>query len=807
MKKVRKIFNILASLLIVLFLTGCAGIDAQLTSCLENISDMLNSAGSSPPPSDNEGSKEIESMELVFPEGRFLSTQDTATYKDCYVIIDDKWADSSYDINWKFNGELSDFKGQMYTFAPSSTAKSVTVEAVITYTTLTSEKDENGDFIEEITEYSAKEKVVYFEPFSAPTATFQTENGNNVYTISGFTDDDVIEWFVNGEKQNEGSQFSFAPTKAGSYDVSAKVNGQDANVQNSRVIKKGAQEITDVSIDIDSCFPNVLITFDADANANYIVRKTNGLDNTDYKDYTATTNSILIEYSDFFDGQSAYNVQVKTLDDEIYQGSVFSDAINISKPSNTAYSYLNKSYGYENAYISNDADFYEQFDYMMLSRTQPTTSETKISKDFYFSYSITGGINALVNKAFDACGYTGSYRLSSSGRNPYTVSIVFNTGNVAEIPSSTNTPESSNYSNNMNAYPLAISFTGRTDALPIDSKPQIEVSTTEQLYRLAELGYCPVPTDESVAQTVYNNARKVVSLITDEGMSDYEVALAVYDWVMYKNSYNNSVVSLQTQDAVKHPAFYLEGILYQDDYGFAVCDGISKTYSLLCNIAGVECIRVVGTAGQNDNWGGHAWNKVKIDGNWYVVDATWGDVTMQISYRTGGLIFGNTHTDTYEMGMHNYFLVTDDFIKDNHKEDSDIYPKTPALNYNHFANKKMSSNGVLVDMYVNETGTELKTKLDVIADAIVEDVQSKDRTQSFVVGDDTNKSNYFFYELGYSPLAKSNLISYMTSSSSFAIKLKNKNYGFSLFEIDGAVGIIVSYHYNSRLPSLSLTID
>jgi len=200
------------------------------------------------------------------------------------------------------------------------------------------------------------------------------------------------------------------------------------------------------------------------------------------------------------------------------------------------------------------------------------------------------------------------------------------------------------------------------------------------------------------------------------------------------------------------------------------------------------------------------YSKVKVDGNWYVVDATWGDVSMGISYKSGSYWNSSTYTDYYEMGMHNYFLVTDAFIKDNHKEDSDVYPKTAPIPYNHYAKRTMQSGENVVDMYVNETGEELKTKLDVIADAIVADVKAKNRVQEFSVGGTTKQSYYFFYELGYSPLAKSNVLKYMTSSSSFAKKLKNQNYGFSLFEMDGAVGIIVSYHYGNRLPSSSLQI-
>ena len=57
--------------------------------------------------------------------------------------------------------------------------------------------------------------------------------------------------------------------------------------------------------------------------------------------------------------------------------------------------------------------------------------------------------------------------------------------------------------------------------------------------------------------------------------------------------------------------------------GYSVCKGISEAYSVLCNEAGIECKVIHGTAGEGKNIGRHAWNIVKINGQWYHVDVTW----------------------------------------------------------------------------------------------------------------------------------------------------------------------------------------
>jgi hypothetical protein len=57
----------------------------------------------------------------------------------------------------------------------------------------------------------------------------------------------------------------------------------------------------------------------------------------------------------------------------------------------------------------------------------------------------------------------------------------------------------------------------------------------------------------------------------------------------------------------------------------AVCGGYSKSYKLLCDLAGLPCIYVSGMAGTTENNGRHAWNMVPVDGQWLYIDSTWDD--------------------------------------------------------------------------------------------------------------------------------------------------------------------------------------
>lgn len=65
----------------------------------------------------------------------------------------------------------------------------------------------------------------------------------------------------------------------------------------------------------------------------------------------------------------------------------------------------------------------------------------------------------------------------------------------------------------------------------------------------------------------------------------------------------------------------------------SVCDGIASAFKLLCSIEGIECIEVSGIGVTSRGSENHAWNKVKIDGKWYIVDATWGRNSDYVNHR------------------------------------------------------------------------------------------------------------------------------------------------------------------------------
>ena len=71
--------------------------------------------------------------------------------------------------------------------------------------------------------------------------------------------------------------------------------------------------------------------------------------------------------------------------------------------------------------------------------------------------------------------------------------------------------------------------------------------------------------------------------------------------------------------------------------GSCACAGYSRAFQDVCNKSGIPCYYITGESLGRP----HAWNIVKIDGNYYYVDLTWDDAGDSINYR----YFNKSETD------------------------------------------------------------------------------------------------------------------------------------------------------------------
>lgn len=146
--------------------------------------------------------------------------------------------------------------------------------------------------------------------------------------------------------------------------------------------------------------------------------------------------------------------------------------------------------------------------------------------------------------------------------------------------------------------------------------------------------------------------KEAMECITGD-MTDFEKELALRDWMLEQGTYDETVLggesSIGRGDSI-NPYGYLVN-------GYGVCFGYASTFQLLMDLAGVECVTVVGAAFNSTE--DHAWNMVKLEGEWYCVDTTW---DME--------------------GGYNFFNVTSDHMRgSNHQWDYENVPEATATRF------------------------------------------------------------------------------------------------------------------------------
>ena len=119
---------------------------------------------------------------------------------------------------------------------------------------------------------------------------------------------------------------------------------------------------------------------------------------------------------------------------------------------------------------------------------------------------------------------------------------------------------------------------------------------------------------DSKDKYIYDCLVKAVDEIIEDGMTDYEKELAVYNYMFDATRYsyeNLNPIDLDDEEDWSHTP-----------YGFfttgqTICVGNATTFKLFMDVLGIDCEIIHST-----EEGEHAWNIVKIDGDWYHVDLT-----------------------------------------------------------------------------------------------------------------------------------------------------------------------------------------
>lgn len=158
--------------------------------------------------------------------------------------------------------------------------------------------------------------------------------------------------------------------------------------------------------------------------------------------------------------------------------------------------------------------------------------------------------------------------------------------------------------------------------------------------------YLTTPEQELIVDSEVTN---ILSTVNPQNMTDFEKVKFVNDYIVKNTSYSEDT------SASPHSACAVVS------EGKGVCQGYALLALKLLQALGVESKYVVGEV----YTGGHAWNLVKVDGEWYHLDTTWNDPVPD-----------RPNTVSYK-----YFLINDAQMKLDHSWDQADYPEAKSKKY------------------------------------------------------------------------------------------------------------------------------
>lgn len=140
-----------------------------------------------------------------------------------------------------------------------------------------------------------------------------------------------------------------------------------------------------------------------------------------------------------------------------------------------------------------------------------------------------------------------------------------------------------------------------------------------------------------------SNYTKLATRINRDFDSQREKAEAIYFWIAnnvsydVKSLYNNkndrySYTYKTKEQQLKKEQKYIDKTA-QSTFRRkkAVCEGYSILFKKLCDLTQVECVVITGSSktkngdiGKSPRGSDHAWNAVKLENNWHLIDVTWG---------------------------------------------------------------------------------------------------------------------------------------------------------------------------------------
>lgn len=154
-----------------------------------------------------------------------------------------------------------------------------------------------------------------------------------------------------------------------------------------------------------------------------------------------------------------------------------------------------------------------------------------------------------------------------------------------------------------------------------------------------------------IPELAEKTVESIVTYLIEPTNNDYEKIRGIYSWIIMNITYDNAALKSGFYRINQSNADILKRRK-------AICFGYAKLMEAMCKFAEIDCEVIIGYAKGIPNTSddlkeiNHAWNAVKLEGKWFLIDATWAAGTAQLPN-----IFGNNEGGNYFLSEPKLFII------------------------------------------------------------------------------------------------------------------------------------------------------
>lgn len=208
----------------------------------------------------------------------------------------------------------------------------------------------------------------------------------------------------------------------------------------------------------------------------------------------------------------------------------------------------------------------------------------------------------------------------------------------------------------------------------------ISYTTSDDVIKKVYLEFTMNSSQRKSCQIEIDQAMAEYTKVLRGRMKDYDAALKIYvrminlldyDSVTLEQVERNQKRGMHDEKQPDHLRSVYGALVMKK----AVCAGYAKGFQYIIQSLGIECLSVVGPC---KGLGAHQWNIIRLNGQYYHIDVTWGD-------------HSNTDSSKSHEGVsYNYFCLTEKEIKKSRSIDPLIpVPHCSATKCNYFRLKNV----------------------------------------------------------------------------------------------------------------------